>query len=237
MRQIGIIAGLRSELRRLGAGGALPAHLVAFAAGGSPARARAEALRWAAEGRVAALASFGLCGGLDPSLSPGDVVVAHRVVFTDGGALEFDARWAEAIAARIPGARIAPILGAGDLAAGAAEKRALFERHAASAIDMESRGVAEAAHDAGLPFVALRAVADPADRTLPRAAAHAVDERGRVRVARVLLGLAGRPGDLGALMAVGGDARRAHAALAAAAARALHPDLVPLAPRDAPVTP
>lgn len=236
MRQIGIISGLRSELRSLGAGG-LRAHFVVFAAGGSPARARAQAQHWAAEGRVAALASFGLCGGLDPALAPGDVVVAHRIVLPEGGAIDLDARWAQAIAARIPGARLAPILGAADVAAGAMEKRALFERHAAPAIDMESRGVAEAAHKAGLPFVALRAVADPAARTLPRAAAHAVDAEGRVRVVRVLLGLVARPGDLGALIAVGGDARRGHAALAAAAARALLPDLVPKPPRAATAIP
>jgi adenosylhomocysteine nucleosidase len=227
MRQIGIISGLKSELRCLGFGLDRPAHLVTFAAAGSPERARARALGWAADGRLQALMSFGLCGGLDPALEPGHVVVAHRIALPEGGALDFDAGWAHAIAARIAGARVAPLLGARDVAATAAEKRALFERHAAPAIDMESRGVAEAAHEAGVPFVALRAVADPAQRTLPNVAARAIDARGRVRPFRVLLGLLARPHDLPALIALGTDARRGYEALAAAGMRALLPDLVP----------
>jgi adenosylhomocysteine nucleosidase len=229
MRQIGIITGLKSELRCLGFGVDRPAHLVTFAAAGSPERARARALGWAAEGRLRALMSFGLCGGLDPALEPGHVVVAHRIALPEGGALDFDARWANAIAARIAGARVAPLLGARDVAATAAEKRALFERHGVPAIDMESRGVAEAAREAGVPFVALRAVADPAQRTLPNVAARAVDAGGRVRPFRVLLGLLARPHDLPALIALGIDARRGYEALAAAGMRALLPDLVPQA--------
>jgi len=236
MRKIGIISGLKSELRCVGFGLDAPAHLVTFAAAGSPERARARALGWAAEGRVHALMSFGLCGGLDPSLAPGDVVVAHRIALPEGGTLQFDSRWAHAIAARIAGARVAPLLGAAEVAMSAGEKRALFERHAAHAVDMESRGVAEAARAAGIPFVALRAVADPAERSLPPSAARAFDNAGRIRPLRVLLGLMRRPRDLGALMALGADARRGYEALLAAGMRALLPDLVPApvhAPADA----
>ena len=227
MRQIGIISGLKSELRCLGFGLERPAHLFTFAAAGNPERARAHALGWAAGGRVKALMSFGLCGGLDPDLAPGHVVVAHRIALPEGGALEFDAGWARAIAARIPGARVAPLLGARAVAATATEKRALFAEHAVPALDMESRGVAEAAHEAGIPFVAVRAVADPAGRTLPKAAARAIDAQGRVRPFRVLLGLLVRPHDIRALMGLGADARRGYEALAAAGMRALLPDLVP----------
>ena len=227
MRQIGLIAGLRSELRCLPIGRGGPAHVVTFAAGGSPERARARALGWAAEGRIHALMSFGLCGGLDPQLEPGHIVVAHRIALPEGGALDFDAGWAHAIAAGIAGARVAPLLGASDVAASADHKRALFERHAVPAVDMESRGVAEAAQEAGVPFVAVRAVADPAHRSLPKSAARAVDAHGRVRAMRVILGLAARPFDVPALIALGRDARRGHDALTAAATRALLPELVP----------
>jgi adenosylhomocysteine nucleosidase len=236
MRQIGIISGLKSELRCLAFGLDKPAHLVTFAAAGSPERARVRALAWAADSRVHALMSFGLCGGLDPALAPGNVVVAHRIALPEGGALDFDTRWAHAIASRIPGARVAPLLGASGVAATAAEKRALYDQHRVPAIDMESRGVAEAAREAGIPFVALRAVADPAERTLPKVAARAVDAHGRVRPLRVLLGLLARPHDLHPLIALGADARRGYEALVAAGMRALLPDLVPQplhAPADA----
>jgi len=92
---------------------------------------------------------------------------------------------------------------------------------------MESRGVAEAAHEAGVPFVALRAVADPADRSLPPAAVDAINAYGRLRPLRVLLGLLRRPRDLAALFALATDARRGYDALAAAKIHALMPELVP----------
>jgi adenosylhomocysteine nucleosidase len=227
VRKIGVISGLKRELRCLGLGLERPAHVVTFAAAGSSERAQARALGWVADGRVRALMSFGLCGGLDPALAPGTVLVAHQIALPEGGRMHFDSRWAHAIASRIPQARIAPLLGADTVAVTAAEKGRLFARHLVPAVDMESRGVAEAAHEAGVPFVALRAVADPADRSLPPAAVDAINAYGRLRPLRVLLGLLRRPRDLAALFALATDARRGYDALAAAKIHALMPELVP----------
>ncbi len=227
MRKIGIISGLKRELRCLGFGADKPAHVVTYAAAGSAERARARALGWIADGRVNALMSFGLCGGLDPSLAPGTVLVSHRIALPDGGDLHFDGRWARAIAARIPEARVAPILGVDSVVTTAADKRALFVRHAVPALDMESRGVAEAAREAEIPFVALRAVADPAHRSLPPVAARSVSAHGRLRPFQVLLGLLRRPRDLTALLALATDARSGYDALATIRTRALLPGLVP----------
>jgi adenosylhomocysteine nucleosidase len=222
---IGIISGLKRELRCLGLN--RPPHVVTFAAAGSTERAHARARGWLVDGRVRALMSFGICGGLDPGLAPGTVLVAHRIALPEGGALHFDARWARAVAARIPGARIAPLLGTSEVVTTAREKAALFARFGVPAVDMESRGVAEAAREANVPFVAVRAVADPADRSLPPIAIDAINAEGRLRPLRVLLGLLGRPRELAGLLALATDARRAYDALTAATNRALQPDLVP----------
>ena len=227
--RIGIISGLKRELRCLGL--IRPAHTLTFAAAGSPDRAYARAQGWIANGRIRALMSFGLCGGLDPALAPGTLVAAHRIVLPEGGALDFDARWAHAIAARAGGGRVAPILGVATAAVTAAEKAALFARHGAAALDMESRGVAQAAREAGLPFVALRAVADPAGRALPQAALDGINAHGRLRPFRVLLGIAARPGDLAALVALAKEAGRGYEALAGAVKNgALSLDLLPGGP-------
>jgi len=226
MAIIGVVSGLKRELRCIGL--RRPPHLLTYAAAGSPARAHARAQGWAGDGRVKALLSFGLCGGLDPALTPGMIVIAHEIVLPEGGAFLFDKGWAEAVAARVPGARIAPILGVKTPAITPDEKRALFVRHGAAAVDMESRGVAEAAREAKIPFVALRAVADPAGRALPRAAVGGINAHGRMRPFRVLLGLLARPGDLGALLSLAKEAARGYEALAAAVKNgALAADLVP----------
>lgn len=223
---IGLISGLKRELRCLGL--RRPPHLVTFAAAGSPERAYARAQGWIADKRIVALMSFGLCGGLDPSLVSGALVVASELVLPEGGTWRFEPRWADAIAARLAGARRAPILAASTVAISADEKARLFARHGAAAVDMESRGVAEAARDANLPFVAVRAVADPAGRSLPHAALAGINAHGRMRPLRVLAGLLARPGELFQLLALAGEARRGYAALTAAAkAGAVSRELVP----------
>ena len=227
VNKIGIISGLKRELRCLGLGFDRPGHVVTFAAAGSPERAHARARGWIADGRVRALMSFGLCGGLDPTLAPGTVLVSHQIKMPEGHTLRFDERWARAIAARIPDSRVAPLLGVDTAAVTAEDKRALYARHGVPALDMESRGVAEAAHEARIPFVALRAVADPAERSLPSAALNAINAHGRMRPLNVLLGLLRRPRDFAALLALASDARRGYDALAAATSGALLPDLVP----------
>jgi adenosylhomocysteine nucleosidase len=227
VNKIGIISGLKRELRCLGLGFDRPGHVVTFAAAGSPERAHARARGWIADGRVRALMSFGLCGGLDPALAPGTVLVSHQIKMPEGHTLRFDERWARAIAARIPHARVAPLLGVDTAAVTAEDKRALYAKHAVPALDMESRGVAEAAHEAKIPFVAIRAVADPAGRTLPSAALNAINAHGRLRPLRVLLELLRRPRDFAALLALASDARRGYDALAAATPGALLADLIP----------
>ena len=84
------------------------------------------------------------------------------------------------------------------------------------AVDMESLGVAEIAAHAGVPFVILRALADPAERALPKAAAEGLDDQGNVRLGAVLWSLLRDPSQLPGLIRVGLDTNAALSALKAA---------------------
>ena len=95
-----------------------------------------------------------------------------------------------------------------------AEKHALFERTGAAAIDLESAAVAEAAARHALPFAVLRAICDPAARSLPGAALVALDPDGKIRIGAVLREVVKHPKELAALMVLGTDAARARRALA-----------------------
>ncbi len=97
--------------------------------------------------------------------------------------------------------------------AGAAEKRALHARCGASLVDMESHIVARVAQRHGLPFAAIRVVADPAERQLPHAATVGMRPDGRVDVAAVLRSLARDPRQLPDLIRTARDARAAFAGL------------------------
>ena len=71
----------------------------------------------------------------------------------------------------------------------AADKRALFEATGAQAVDMESHEVAAVAAAAGLPFLVIRALADPYDQVIPQVAREALRPDGRVRLQAMLGGL------------------------------------------------
>ena len=98
----------------------------------------------------------GLCGALDPTLRPGDLVVASEVR-AEGETLLCATDLAELL-----GARVGPVVSL-DHVAGRDEKHALAETGAV-AVDMESFWLARAA--GGRPVAVVRAVVDTPDRRL-----------------------------------------------------------------------
>jgi adenosylhomocysteine nucleosidase len=209
---LGIVVGLAGEARiarRLGA---------VEVGGGTPVGAAAAAER-AVAGGATALLSFGLAGGLDPNLRPGDRVVPVAVL--QGGARFYtDADLCRALG----GANVSLVLGGDRIVAGARDKRALSESSGASAVDLESGAVALVAARHGMPFAVLRAICDPASRSLPLAAVVAVvavDQRGAVGALRVLGAVAARPWQIPGLLLLAVDAARARHTLVRAAAALL----------------
>jgi adenosylhomocysteine nucleosidase len=222
----GILTGLHSEA------GCVPpaAERRIVATGGDPERARRAALTFIDEG-AGGLLSFGLAAGLGLETRPGDLLLPVTVVLPGGAELTTDPTWLARLEAKL--LRSGPVVHRGALAgvdrllASPQEKRRLHETTGAVAADMESHAVAEAARQAGLPFVVLRAVADPADQALPDAARQALGPEGRVRPLAVARSLLGRPDDLPALLALWRQSARAHATLRRAAllaGAALEPD-------------
>jgi adenosylhomocysteine nucleosidase len=156
--------------------------------------------------------SFGVAGGLDPSLKSGDVVVATEV-------LAGDARWLAGLSLnddliasvglgrrRIVRGRLA---GAEQVVAARHLKEALHLETGAAAVDMESHIAAEYAAKAGLPFAALRVVSDPAHRALPPVAMAAIKPDGGIDLRKVMRSVARNPRTLGDLVTSGIDFNRA----------------------------
>lgn len=159
-----------------------------------------------------AIVSFGIAGGLKPGLKPGDVIVAANVL--DGATVyEIERKWRSQLATRLPQALVADIAGCDAPVATAAEKRALLEQTGAAVADMESHVAARIAQAHGLPFAALRAVADHSDRDIPPAALAGMKEDGNADIVAVLKSLGRAPGQLPALIRVASDTGRAKAAL------------------------
>jgi adenosylhomocysteine nucleosidase len=209
--RVAAVTGLAAEARI-----ARRAGLAAAASGGDAARTRAVIARLIAEGATA-LVSFGICGGLDPALRPGCLLLLDAVRDAAGTRWAADRAWhariAAALAARGIAVRHGDMLGADAIVASPERKAVLRRESGAVAADLESHHVARAAAESGLPFLVLRAVADPAERALPPAALIELDASGRPALAAVLLSLARQPAQLPSLLRVASDTRRALRAL------------------------
>ena len=124
--------------------------------------------------------------------------------------LHADARLREALgrALAMP-AEGGAIAGVDRPVAHAAQKLALFAETQARAADMESHVVARAAAAAGVPFVVLRVVSDPSNRTLPLAALAGITGDGRINGAAVAGALLRRPWECMDMLALALDGAQA----------------------------
>ncbi len=201
---IGFVTGLTAEARLLEKTGFLVA-----AGGGWPDGAYRAAERLIGQG-AEALVSFGLAGGLAPGAAPGTLLVPHAVA---EGAENYPCD--RALIAFLGGPAGETILAGTDIAATVAQKTALYRATRIGAVDLESGSVARAARAHGLPFAVLRAIADPATRTLPPAALVPLTQSGAIDLPRILRSVLANPAQIPALIGLARDAGKARAALVA----------------------
>lgn len=158
----------------------------------------------------------GVCGGLDPSLGPGDLVLARRVLSPDGGELSPRRDVFEAARRAMRARRLAfvssALLTQPRPAATREEKTDLWNAHGAAGVDMETYAMARIAEAAGVPWLALRAVLERVAEPLPRSL-RAWDGDADAAVAR---GAAMRPWEWPAYVRLALQMRRAMRSLRAA---------------------
>jgi adenosylhomocysteine nucleosidase len=201
---IGVVVGLAAEARiarRLG---------WPVAVGGGTSSCAKLADRRLVNDGARALVSFGLAGGLDPALAPGAIIVPSAVI-DDDHRYPTDPKLSNLLGGTTPHL----LLGANTIVAAVVEKARLYSETGAAATDLESAAVARVAKTNSIPFSVLRAICDPADRTLPPAALAALDRHGAIAIGRVLASIAAHPTQIPALLALASDAMTARRALLA----------------------
>jgi adenosylhomocysteine nucleosidase len=160
--------------------------------------------------------SFGLCGGLDPALRSGDIVIGTRVMAGEVR-LAADQGIARDLAARLSaaGERVSPgaVAGVGAPVLTRAAKGLLRQATMAAAVDMESLIAARFAADRGAPFAVVRIVSDSADRDLPPLVMKATRPDGGIDLGAVIAGMIRSPAQISGLIAAARDSAAAFAAL------------------------
>jgi hopanoid-associated phosphorylase len=161
---------------------------------------------------VAGIISFGISGGLHPELVAGHWVIASTVRYRDR-VIPTDAKWRQELAARLPNAVLADIVGSDTMVPTPTEKSHLHRTTGAVAVDMESHIAAQVAAEHQIPFAACRVIIDSAHRALPAAAVPALDSNGAVNVFAVMRSVMQKPGQLPDLARAALDACIAERAL------------------------
>ena len=165
-------------------------------AGGSSAAGLVKALRAAAPG-AAGIISFGMAGGIDPALAPGDVVIGTGL--TGAFPCGCDRAWVLALQAMMPRARLGLVHADGRLFSAAGQK-AGQGASGAIAVDMESHIAGAIAAEFGLPFAVLRCISDGAEAGLPPAIAVSMKPDGGVAYGAVIGSLLRQPGQVPAMI-------------------------------------
>lgn len=161
-----------------------------------------------------AVISFGLAGGLDPALRPGDLIVASQVTAnarTWHATLTLAGALASALHAK--GTKLESVAGVEAPVMDPASKAALRAATGAAAVDMETHIAASFADNNKLPWAALRVICDPAERELPTLARQALKPDGSIDYVAVVKSLATDPAQIPALMATARDTATAMFAL------------------------
>lgn len=211
MKPLGFVTGMAVEAACIDAASTTLRRAARIHVTGGVAGSAAEGARRHVAAGVRALVSFGVAGGLDPSLAPGDLVTATFVWRVEGAPIGAAALESEI---RIVAGGIA---GVDRPIASVAEKAALRAESGAIAVDMESHAVAAVAAAAGLPVFVLRVIVDPAARTVPRAALAGLGPDGRRRPLAVLARLLANPVEIPAVIQLARDNGAALRGLARAA--------------------
>jgi len=154
------------------------------------------------------LVSFGVCGGLSPSVKAGDLILTDTVEMC-GTTLSVDSAWHATMITQFPQAHAGLMLSVESAIASVDTKHTAFKETAAVAVDVESFAVVEAAKANALPAIIIRAVLDGADQSLPETALNGVNAAGETQIWPVIKGLIRRPQDFSALINLGRDSSKA----------------------------
>lgn len=152
------------------------------------------------------LISWGCAAALSASLKPGDLSLADKLIGDDDAEIMIDADWhrySKDLLSQFVPVHSGCLTESKNIVASSKDKKQLQAITGAVALDMESIAIAKVAKQHALPFLAIRAIVDPAGMSLPGAVVYSVNDKGDVQLGRLLLFLLLHPFELPGLIRLG----------------------------------
>jgi adenosylhomocysteine nucleosidase len=166
------------------------------------------------ESSLCGLVSIGFAGGLNGSISAGELILAEEVIEQVSG----ERFPCQETLTPIAAANRGKLLSVPAVVTSASEKRSLGSSWNALAVDMESAGVGRAAREAGLPFGAVKSITDGSEQSLAIDFQRCWSQHGELSSWKILREAVRSSGGLRDLMRLAGSSRRAAGSLALALA-------------------
>ncbi|MGR9072084.1 MAG: phosphorylase family protein [Gammaproteobacteria bacterium] len=168
------------------------------------------------------LVSWGCAAALDGELKPGDLAIPGELISESGRIFTPHQGWRRQIVRLLEEKRTlySGRLSESSTVVSSHEKKSILrDRDRSGVLDMESAAVAKAAAAHGIPFVAIRAIADTASMNLPNAVSKSMNADGIVCLPNLLFHLAGNPSEIPALVRLALSFHSAKKTLRSVAAR------------------
>jgi adenosylhomocysteine nucleosidase len=208
----GIVVALPEELSTLtserlekGCVGHLAEKILVICSGAGSENARTAAELLVTQG-ANQLISWGCAAALDLALQPGDLVLTSRCVNADGAVLNLNTYWVnhtQALLSKQLLVNTGSLAESRHVVASSHDKVLIAKTTGAIALDMETAAIARVAHKHDLPFLSVRAIADPLNMDLPKAVSHALNAQGEIVMGKLLSFLLLHPSELPGLIKLG----------------------------------
>jgi len=181
-------------------------HAIVIVCGMGEENARAAAQKLLKQ-NVTALVSWGTAGALTEKLHAGDLLLADGVVSDDANNYSFDTEWNKRIANELCETSLkihnGMIAHTQQVLATVEDKKSLYLKNNALAVDMESIAIAQLANGANLPCVSVRAIVDEVSQSIPEAILKNTDKFGRPALVALFSSLIRKPGLITELIKLG----------------------------------
>jgi adenosylhomocysteine nucleosidase len=152
------------------------------------------------------LISWGCAAALSSTLNPGDLVLPDTLIDVDGIQIGIDPDWhgyTKNLLSTTLEVHTGSLAESKSIVSTSQDKKQQHTQTGAIALDMESIAIAKVARQHKLPFLAIRAIADPVNMDLPRAINHSLSNEGDIVLSKLLLFIALHPTELPGLIKLG----------------------------------